>query len=279
MTRHRIKGHCWALSLGLCALLSAGCSRPEAPQPSVASPLSSGALVDLSHAYDDTTIFWPTSDRFRLDKTSDGMTAGGYYYAANNFFTAEHGGTHLDAPVHFAKGAQTVDQVPLDRLVGAAVVIDVVQSSDGNADYQVTTEDVLRAEREQGEIPAGAIVLIRTGFSTRWPDAARYLGTAERGAGAVRNLHFPGLHPDTARWLVANRQIGAIGIDTASIDYGQSTLYESHRVLFERNIPAFENLTALERLPARGAVVVALPMKIGGGSGAPQRAIALLPAQ
>jgi kynurenine formamidase len=234
--------------------------------------------VDLSHTYDETTIFWPTSERFRLDPVSEGMTPGGYYYAANNFFTAEHGGTHLDAPVHFARGAQTVDQVPLERFIGDAVVIDVVYSSDGNADYQVTTEDFLRAEREQGEIPAGAIVLIRTGFSRRWPDAATYLGTAERGDAAVRNLHFPGLHPDAARWLVANRPIKAIGIDTASIDYGQSTLFEAHRVLFERNVPAFENLTALERLPARGARIVALPMKIGGGSGAPLRAVALLPA-
>jgi kynurenine formamidase len=276
MTRHRLQRRCWALSLVLCGLSSAGCSRAATPQPAVFPP---GDVVDLSHTYDETTIFWPTAERFRLDTVADGMTEGGYYYAANNLFTSEHGGTHVDAPVHFAKGAQTVDQLPLDRLVGTAVVIDVVQSSERDADYQVTTDDLQRAEREQGEIPAGAIVLIRTGFSQRWPDAARYLGTAERGDAAVRNLHFPGLHPDAARWLVANRQIGAIGIDTASIDYGQSTLYESHRVLFERNIPAFENLTALERLPLRGAGIVALPMKIGGGSGAPLRAIALLPAQ
>ncbi|MBM3819576.1 MAG: cyclase family protein [Acidimicrobiia bacterium] len=254
----------------LALVLLAGCSRSAFPE---------GEVVDLSHAYDETTIFWPTADPFRLEKVSEGTTPAGYYYAANNFFTSEHGGTHLDAPVHFAQGAQSVDQVPLDRFLGPAVVIDVVESSDANADYQVTADDIQRAEREQGEIPAGSIVLLRTGFSRRWPDAARYLGTAERGEAGVRNLHFPGLHPDAARWLVANRQIKAIGIDTASIDYGQSTLYESHRVLFERNVPAFENLTALERLPLRGAHVVALPMKIGGGSGAPLRAVALLPAQ
>ena len=91
---------------------------------------------------------------------------------------------------------------------------------------------------------------MRTGFSRRWPDAARYLGTAERGEAAVAKLHFPGLHPDAAKWIVANRPIKAIGIDTASIDYGQSTLFETHRTLYERNIPAFENLTALDRLPA-----------------------------
>jgi kynurenine formamidase len=157
------------------------------------------------------------------------------------------------------------------------VVIDVIVQSDGNADYQVTQDDIARFEQEHGAIPADAIVLLRTGFSRRWPDAARYLGTAARGAEGAAQLHFPGLHPDAARWLVSNRQIGAIGIDTASIDYGRSTLFESHRALFERDVPAFENLTALDRLPATGAHVIALPMKIGGGSGAPLRAVAVLP--
>ena len=87
----------------------------------------------------------------------------------------------------------------------------------------------------------------------------------------------PACIPTPRRWLVANRRIGAIGIDTASIDYGQSTLFESHRVLYERDVPAFENITALERLPVTGAYVIALPMKIGGGSGAPLRAVAILP--
>jgi kynurenine formamidase len=144
-------------------------------------------------------------------------------------------------------------------------------------DYQVTHEDIVRWETEHGALPANVILLIRTGFSTRWPDAARYLGTAERGEAAVAKLHFPGLHPDAARWLIANRSVKAVGIDTASIDYGQSSLFETHRALFERDIPAFENLTGLDRLPPRGAAVIALPMKIKGGSGAPLRAVAILP--
>jgi len=258
-----------------CVALAAGaCS---APPPSSTPPLPSGEIVDLSHAYDGSTIFWPTADAFRLDKVAEGMTAGGYYYAANNFFTSEHGGTHIDAPVHFAQGRDTVDRIPLARLVGPAVVIDVTDRADRDTDYQVTTADIQQAEARDGEIPANAIVLIRTGFSRRWPDAARYLGTAERGPDAVAKLHFPGLHPDAARWLTANRRLDAIGIDTASIDYGPSTQYESHRLLFERDVPAFENLASLERLPLRGASVIALPMKIGGGSGAPLRAIAILP--
>jgi kynurenine formamidase len=252
------------------SMLAVAC-RQEAPQR-----FPAGQLVDLSHAYDANAIFWPTADPFRLDKVADGVTSGGYYYAANNFFTSEHGGTHIDAPVHFAQGHQTVDQIPLDRLVGEAVVVDVTKSADADADYQISVADFQRAE-QHGAIPAGAIVLIRTGFSTRWPDAVRYLGTAARGEAAVSQLHFPGLDPEAAKWLIAERRIKAIGIDTASIDRGQSTLFESHRLLYERDIPAFENLTSLERLPERGAFIVALPMKIRGGSGAPLRAIAIVP--
>jgi kynurenine formamidase len=252
------------------SMLAVAC-RQEAPQR-----FPAGQLVDLSHAYDANAIFWPTADPFRLDKVADGVTSGGYYYAANNFFTSEHGGTHIDAPVHFAQGHQTVDQIPLDRLVGEAVVVDVTKSADADADYQISVADFQRAE-QHGAIPAGAIVLIRTGFSTRWPDAVRYLGTAARGEAAVSQLHFPGLDPEAAKWLIAERRIKAIGIDTASIDRGQSTLFESHRLLYERDIPAFENLTSLERLPERGAFIVALPMKIRGGSGAPLRAIAVVP--
>jgi kynurenine formamidase len=250
-----------------------GCSPPVSPT----GAFPPGALVDLSHAYGPDTIFWPTSERFHLETVADGMTPAGFYYAANNFSSAEHGGTHIDAPVHFAQGRHTVDEIPLERLIGPAAVIDVTEQSERDPDYLVTTEDFLAAERADGPLPADAIVLIRTGFSRHWPDAARYLGTDERGEAAVSLLHFPGLHPDAARWLVDNRSIRAIGIDTASIDYGQSTQFESHRVLNDRNIPVFENLTALERLPNRGAHVIALPMKIAGGSGGPLRAIALLP--
>jgi kynurenine formamidase len=256
--------------------ISACTAAPSRPASEAAS-FPRGEVVDLTHAYDAKAIFWPTAEAFRLEKVADGMTPAGYYYAANNFFTSEHGGTHIDAPVHFAQGKQSVDQIPVDRLVGGAIVIDVADAAERNADYQVSVDDLTRWESQNGRIPVDAIVLLRTGFASRWPDAARYMGTAERGEAAVARLHFPGLHPDAAKWIVANRPIKAIGIDTASIDYGQSTLYESHRVLYERNIPAFENVATLDRLPATGAVVVALPMKIAGGSGAPLRMIAVLP--
>ncbi len=262
--------------MGWIALLPAACGAPpdNAPAPPPASP---GALVDLSHAYDTQTLFWPTAERFTLKKVSDGLTPGGYYYAANWFSMEEHGGTHIDSPRHFADGGWTVDQIPLDRLRGPAAVVDVSAQSNENVDYQVGTADLQAWEKMHGEFPAGALVLLRTGFSGRWPDAAAYLGTAEHGAAAVASLHFPGLHPDAARWLVENRQVHAVGIDTASIDFGQSTAFETHRILAAANVPAFENLTQLDQLPATGATVIALPMKIGGGSGAPLRAVAILP--
>jgi kynurenine formamidase len=255
------------------AVAAAACT--TAP-PALAPSLLSLMAVDLSHDYSDQTIFWPTAEGFRLDTVADGMTPQGYYYAANTFATAEHGGTHLDAPVHFAQGRWSVDQIPLEQLMGVAAVIDVSAKCATQPDYQVTVGDLEAWEREYGSLN-GLIALIRTDYSKRWPDAARYLGTAERGEAAVAKLHFPGLHPDAAKWLVSNRGLKAVGIDTASIDYGQSTLFETHRTLYERNIPGLENLTNLDRLPARGATLIALPMKIKGGSGAPLRAIALVP--
>jgi kynurenine formamidase len=234
-------------------------------------------IVDLTHALNEQSIFWPTAERFHLEKVADGPTENGYYYAANNLRTAEHGGTHIDAPVHFAKGAWTTDQIPLDRLMGRAVVVDVSNAASADRDYQVGVRDFESWEKKHGRIEAGSIVLIRTGFSSRWPDAQSYLGTAERGAQAVPKLHFPGLEPAAAKWLIEQRAVKSVGIDTASIDFGQSTLFETHRNLFARNVPAFENLSNLEKLPPRGATLIALPMKIEGGSGGPLRAIALVP--
>jgi kynurenine formamidase len=267
------------LVLLLALLGTAGCARAPAPEPDRApAPLfPAGTIVDLSHPYDAKTVYWPTSEPFAFEKLADGMTPQGYYYAANRFSTSEHGGTHIDAPVHFAQGRHTVDAIPLDQLMGPAIVVDVTAQAAADRDYRVTTADLETWEKSHGRIPDNSIVLLRTGFSRHWPDAAAYLGTAERGPDAVAKLHFPGLHPDAAKWLVDNRRIKAVGLDTASIDYGQSALYESHRALMERNIPAFENLTNLDRLPVTGGVVVALPMKIGGGSGGPLRAIGIVP--
>jgi kynurenine formamidase len=233
-------------------------------------------VIDLSYAFDATTVYWPTAESFQLETDFEGTTAQGYFYSAYRYRAAEHGGTHLDAPVHFAKGRRSVDQIPLEQLMGPGVLIDVTQQCATNADYLIGISDIQNWEKRYGRIPAGSIVLLRTGFGKYYPDLKKYLGTDERGAAAVPKLHFPGLDPKAATWLTQNRSIKAIGLDTASIDFGQSTLFESHRILFDKNIPAFENVANLDQLPVKGFSIVALPMKIKGGSGGPLRIIATL---
>jgi kynurenine formamidase len=243
--------------------------------PAAAEP-ASRTLVDLSHAFDADTVYWPTEEGFVLERGASGRSEGGYWYEAHRFRAAEHGGTHLDAPVHFAEGRRTVEAIPLEQLVGPAVLIDVSDACAADRDHAITRAEIEAWERAHGAIPDGAIVLFRTGFARFWPDRARYLGTAERGPAAVAKLRFPGLGADAARWLVAERRVHAVGLDTASIDPGRSQTFETHQVLAAANVPALENLANLDRLPPRGIEVVALPMKIAAGSGAPLRAIAML---
>src|SRR5215471_2541996 len=252
-------------------LVWAGFSRAAEP------PFTGGKWIDLTHDFSAETLYWPTAQNFVLETEFQGKTAKGYFYEANRYRASEHGGTHIDAPVHFAQGHKSLEQIPIAQLIGPGVVVDVSAKARTNVDYRIVTADLKAWESEHGEIPKGAIVLLRTGFSSRWPDAKSYLGTDEKGQAAVAKLHFPGLHPDAARWLVSERNIKAVGLDTASIDYGQSTLFESHRILFEKDVPAFENVAALDQLPATGAYVIALPMKIEGGSGGPLRIVAWLP--
>ncbi|MEO5894156.1 MAG: cyclase family protein [Vicinamibacterales bacterium] len=238
--------------------------------------LSRQTIVDLSHAYGPSTLFWPTSPtKFELEKLAYGKTEGGYFYAANTLSTPEHGGTHLDAPIHFFEGGRTNDQIPLEQLIAPAVVIDVTGRAAADRDYRATRDDVLQFEKAHGQIARGTIVLLRTGWSRHWPNAKAYLG--DDTPGDASKLTFPSFGADAARLLVEERGAAALGIDTASIDYGRSTDFQVHRIAAAKNVIGLENLTNLDRLPPRGALVIALPMKIEGGSGGPLRAVALVP--
>ena len=236
-----------------------------------------GRWIDLSHSFSEDTIYWPTACGFEKTVDFQGMNPKGYFYASNSFRASEHGGTHIDAPFHFAEGKKTVDQIPVEQLIGPAVVVDVSDVALTTPDYLVSISDFEAWESRYGALPKGAIVILKTGFYQFWPDRERYMGTAEKGPEAVARLHFPGLGPEAAEWLVKERDIRAIGIDTPSIDYGQSTQFRTHRILSEANLPAFENVANLGALPARGFFLIALPMKIEGGSGGPVRIVAFLP--
>jgi kynurenine formamidase len=239
--------------------------------------LPEGQWIDLTHPFSDETIYWHTADKFEKTTVFEGQTDRGYFYSAYNFRGAEHGGTHMDAPVHFYEGRHTAEQVPLEQLIGNAVVIDVSGKARQNRDYQVSVEDILTWEKQNGKLPEGTILLINTGSNTFWPNKEKYMGTDKRGEEAVKHLSFPGIHPQTAKFLVTNRKIKAVGLDTPSIDYGKSKDFETHRIFFEQNIPGFENVANIDKLPITGSVIFALPMKIKGGSGAPLRIIAFVP--
>lgn len=256
------------LLLVLCCLAS------FAPPASASPGDAATAYLDMTYPFDEKTLYWPTARPFRLEVVHKGATKGGFHYEANNFCAAEHGGTHIDAPVHFARGQRTVDEVPLSALIGPAVVVDISERAERDPDTQLLPADLERWEARHGAIPSGAILLVRTGWGQRWPDRRRYLGTDRTGNGAIRDLHFPGISPAAAEWLVARREVRAVGIDTASLDHGPSQDFRTHQILFQRGIPGLENVAQLDRLPPLGATVYAIPMKIRGGSGAPCRIFA-----
>jgi kynurenine formamidase len=238
--------------------------------------LERSRVVDLTHSFNEKTVYWPTSpSTFKLEKLAYGRTDAGFFYAAYAFSAPEHGGTHIDAPIHFAEGRRTVDEIPVEQLLAPAVVIDISEKTSRDHDYRLTRRDVLEFERQHGRIEPRTAVLLRTGWSRFWPDRKAYLG--DDTPGDASNLHFPSYGEDAARLLVEQRKAGVLGIDTASIDYGQSKDFIVHQIASAANVPGLENLTNLDKIPLRGALVIALPMKIAGGSGGPVRVIALVP--
>lgn len=235
--------------------------------------------IDLTHAFDEHTIYWPNNPfGFELEVQYRGQTPGGWFYSSNALRAPEHGGTHLDAPVHFHEGGLSTDRVPLESLIGEACVIDVSARVGEKADYRVSVEDVHDWETRHGPIPEGAIVLLRTGWDRYYDDRIKCLGTPKCGNEAIPELHFPGIDPSLASWLVEERRPRAVGLDTPSVDFGQSTDFQTHRILAARNVCGFENVANLGELPPRGAFVLALPMKIAGGTGGPLRIIAAVAA-
>jgi kynurenine formamidase len=237
--------------------------------------LTSTRIVDLTHPFDKNTIYWPTSPfGFELKPLHKGPTPLGFYYAAYSFCAPEHGGTHLDAPAHFAEGVWSSGEIPVERFMASAVVIDVSDRAKENRDYTLSIDDIASFEAKHGTIPERAIVLLRTGWGSRYPDRLAYLGDDKPGDAS--NLHFPSFGVDALKLLIS-RRVSMIGVDTASIDPGNSKDFPVHRLAAAHDVAGLENLANLEELPPMGTTLIALPMKIGGGSGAPLRAIALVP--
>lgn len=244
-------------------------------KPSASSSLAGLKWIDLTHTHDTNTLYWPNNLRpYQHFTDAEGITPGGYYYSSYSICTPEHGGTHLDAPIHFAEGKETVDQIPLNHLTGDAVVIDVSEKALANRDYLISVEDIEAWEKKNGPLPDSTIILFRTGYGKFYPKRLEYFGTAKTGPEAIPDLHFPGIDPATTEWLLKNRNIKAFGLDTPSMDYGQSKDFKTHQLWLGANKPGFENVANLDLLPETGIYVMALPMKIARGSGAPLRIVA-----
>ena len=242
---------------------------------SVCAEIDERKLVDLTYPLDEQTVFWPTNKSFKWEKTAWGTTTAGYWYASGEFSMSEHGGTHIDAPIHFAEGRQSVDEIPLQNLVAPAVVIDVRHAVENNPDHRLSLRDVEEWESRHGSVPSGAVVLAYTGWGKSWPDRQRYLGSTTPSD--PKTLHFPGFSKEAAQFLVTQRKVDGIGIDTPSIDYGPSQDFIVHQIVNGANMYGLENIANLDKLPPKGATLVALPIKIKGGTGGPVRIIAILP--
>ena len=240
-----------------------------------AHALDAKKLVDLTYEFSAETHHWPTAKPFHFERVAEGKTPGGFWYSSYNYGGSEHVGTHLDAPYHFAEGKWTAEQIPLSQLIGPGVVIDISRQAGKDAVHNLQLTDIQAWEKVHGRIPAGAILLIRSGWGKFWGDRKRYFGTD--APGDTDNLRFPGLSKEAAEFLVKQRRVKAVGIDTPSIDHGPSKDFPTHQILGSANLPIFENVANLDRLPATRTTVYAIPMKIKGGSGAPLRIFAILP--
>ncbi|MGB8458079.1 MAG: cyclase family protein [Candidatus Acidiferrum sp.] len=226
-------------------------------------------VLDLAYAINDRLVPWPGDERWFEARVNASVERDVYF--TRSFWMLEHYGTHLDAPVHFPPGKTAVDQIPVRHLFGMAVVLDVRADAVANADYRLPRTRIDDWEKRQGQIPEGAIVLLRTGWSSRWPDAATY-----RNEDAAGRMHFPGFSVEAVEHLI-ERKVSGIGSDTMSVDYGASEDFAVHHLALGAGLYHLENLSDLSELPEKGAFLVVAPIKLEGGSGGPVRVFALLP--
>ena len=253
---------------GLCLLMVA--------LPTAALDLNTAEFVDLSHPLNEETVFWPTQPSgFEKNTVAYGKTDGGFFYSAFSVCMPEHIGTHLDAPRHFSATGNTTDQIPLKNLIAPGILIDVSEQAAADRNYQLEIQDILAFEARHGLVQPGTAVLLRTGWSRFWLDRVAYLG--DDTPGDASRLQFPSYGSEAARLLIENRRVAILGVDTASIDYGKSVDYKVHRIAAEANVIGLENLAGLKKLPPAGFTVIALPVNIEGGSGAPTRVVAVIP--
>jgi kynurenine formamidase len=225
-------------------------------------------VLDLAYAINDKLVPWPGDERCFEVQNNASVEKNGYF--TRSFWMLEHYGTHLDAPIHFPPGKITLDQIPPTQFFGMATIFDVRSESAADADYLLPPERISEWEVRHGRIPEGAIALLRTGWSSRWPDVRSY-----RNQDAAGRMHFPGYSVEAVELLI-ERNVSGIGCDTMSVDCGASDQFAVHRLALGAGLYHLENLSDLSELPEKGAFLVVAPIKLEGGSGGPVRVFALL---
>lgn len=235
-------------------------------------------IIDMTYPFDENSIYWPSGEPFALKKVFWGVGRNGMWCAFNDYAASEHIGTHVDAPIHFAKDGKTIDKVPLEEWIGPAVKIDVTEKCAQNRDYILTVNDIENWEKKYGRVPVGAWVIMYTGIDTKfYPDRKKIFGTDGNGKEAFDKLSFPGFSPEAAEFLIKNRNITGVGLDTPSTDFGKSKNFMVHRIICGAGKLGLENIANLDKLPAKGATLYVVPMFIKDGTGAPARVFAILP--
>ncbi len=246
------------------AVGGASAGRLNAPPPDF--PWS---VVDLTHKIKPGIPIWPGDPEYRLTPWATFEEDG---YFLNEVAIGEHSGTHFGAPVHFHEGAPDASTFTAEDLVVPAVVIDASAAVGDHADYALSLDELVAWETEHGQIAAGSAVLLRTGWDRFWEDPDAYFGFDAEGG-----LHFPGFGAEAARFLVNERKVAGLGIDTHGIDPGADEEYIPNTEMLGAGGFHLENLTNLGSLPPTGAVLVIGALPIEGGSGGPARVIALAP--
>ena len=265
------------VGLATIALAAASCASsatsPSTSATAMASPEKSitySHVVDLSHVISPSIPLWP-GDPHVVFKVVATMNKDGYYL--RKFTIGEHSATHMNAPNSFIAGnTQAITSYPPEQRVVPAVVIDVRDKAATNPDYRLTKQDVLNWEAKNGQIAPGSFVILFTGWEDKWNDPKAFINQDASG-----NLHFPGFAGATTRWLLADRQISGVGIDTHGVDPGLDTSYATNTQIAQAHKIAIECMANLDQLPPTGATLVLGPLQLKHGSGSPLSVMAFVP--
>lgn len=256
------------IGTALAAGAAAGVASLEARQAPVRLPKGFRDVVDLTHPFSPSLPVFPGYNPIRVRPRFSVARDG---FSASEVTFDEHTGTHVDAPSHFVSGAMTADRLPADRLIAPLVVISIAARAAKDADTLVTVDDLLEWEKRNGRIPAGAFVAMHSGWDARIGNPEVFLNRDARGT-----LHAPGFSEPAASFLVKERDVCGVGVDTLSLDAGAAQKFVAHLAILGAGRYGVEMMANLANLPPSGATVIVGAPKHEGATGGPARVLAVV---